>query len=75
MIEILVAITILGILSVVAITGIQVILDRSQTEFYKNQESNMEMAAQNFYQQNRNNLPKSIGQKTEVKLKELVETK
>ena len=61
MIELLAAVTILGILSIIAIGSVQRILDKSEEEYYNEQENGMSMAAQSYYQNNRNRLPKSIG--------------
>ena len=58
LVEILAVIAILGILTGIAIGGIQLLLDKSKEEFYNEQENNMIMAAQSYYQTNRNKLPK-----------------
>ena len=75
MIELLTTVVILGILSVIAINSIQRILDKSESEYYSNQEENMILAAQTYYQNNRKELPKSIGQERKVTLKKLQDTK
>ena len=73
LIEILGAITIVGILSVIAIVSVNRIIQRAKDEHYKTTEKNFTLAAQSYVQQNRNKLPKVIGQKQEIKLKELLE--
>ena len=75
MIELLAAVVILGILSVIAIGSVQRILDKSEDEYYLNQEENIVAAAQTYYQNNRKQLPKSIGQERKVTLKTLQEKK
>ena len=59
-VEILAAVTILGILTVIAIVGVSRILERSHTEFYKNQEKNLILAAQSYMNDNRSELPKVL---------------
>ena len=73
LIEILGAITILGIISIVAIVSVSKIIERAKNEHYKTAEKNFTLAAQSFVQQNRNSLPKVIGQKKKVQLKVLLD--
>lgn len=75
LVEILAVIAILGILTGIAIGGIQLLLDKAKEEFYNEQENNMIMAAQAYYQTNRNKLPKKIGKIITVSLKELEDAK
>ena len=72
-IELLAAVTILGIISVIAISGVSRILERSHDEYYKNQEKNLILAAQSYMNNNKNKLPKIIGKKTKVTAKTLKE--
>ena len=72
-VEILAAVTVLGILTVIAIVGVSRILERSHTEFYKNQEKNLILAAQSYMNNNKSKLPKIIGKKSKVTAKELKE--
>jgi hypothetical protein len=58
-----------------AINGIQMILDKSNKEFYGEQENSMILATQTFFQNNRNELPKKIGGKKKIYLKDLVASK
>ena len=75
LVEMLAAVTILGILSVMAINGIQMILNKSNQEFYSEQENNMILATQTFFQNNRNELPKKIGGRKKIYLKDLIASK
>ena len=75
MVEILATVTILGILTVVAVVGISRVMDNAKKEYYKNQEENIILAAQSFVQNNTNKLPKNIGQKVKLKLSELTKNK
>ena len=75
LIEILAAVTILGILSIVAIVSVNKVIQKSKQNHYITAEDNLEMAGQSYVQQNRNYLPKTIGQKTKIPLKTLVEHK
>ena len=72
-VEILAAVTILGILSVIAISGVSRILERSHNEYYKNQEKNLVLAAQSYMNNNKSKMPKVIGKKTKVTAKTLKE--
>ena len=73
LIEILAAVTILGILSIVAIVSVNKVIQKSKQNHYITAEDNLEMAGQSYVQQNRNILPKTIGQKTKIPLKTLVD--
>ena len=73
LIEILAAVTILGILSIVAIVSVNKVIQKSKQNHYVTAEDNLEMAGQSYVQQNRNALPKAIGQKKKIPLKILVE--
>ena len=73
LIEILAAVTILGVLSIVAVVSVNKIIQKAKQNHYITAEDNLEMAGQSYVQQNRNALPKSIGQKKQISLKTLVE--
>ena len=75
MIELLAAVTILGILSILAIGSVQKLLEKSEKEFYIEQENGLVMAAESYYQGNTNELPKSIGHTKKVYLETLVDSK
>lgn len=68
LIELLAAVTILGILTVIAIGSVTKVLESARKEFYKSQEENMVIAAQSYFQHNKKQLPKSIGQEMKVSL-------
>ncbi len=71
MVELLATVAILGILSGLAITAVSSILNRAHEEYYNNQEKNLVLAAQAYYNANKTKLPKVIGKKSEVTAKEL----
>ena len=73
LIEILAAVTILGILSVTAVVSVNHIIQKAKAEHYIAAEDQLKMAGQSFTQQNRSALPKAIGQKTKVQMKTLVD--
>ena len=71
MVELLVVIVILGILGTIAIVSISAILNRAEKNHYATQEKNMIMAAESYAQDNRNVLPKEIGDTRTITLQEL----
>ena len=73
LVEVLAAVTILGILSVVAMVAINGIIQNAKEEHYVTAEDQLKLAGQSYVQQNRSSLPKAIGQKTKIPLKTLVE--
>lgn len=73
LVEILAAVTILGILSVIAIVSVNKIIQNAKEKHYTTAEDQLELAGQSYVQQNRSALPKAIGQKTKISLKTLVE--
>lgn len=73
LIEILAAVTILGVLSIVAIVSVNNIIQKAKSNHYTTAEDNLKMAGQSYVQQNRSALPKTVGQKTRIPLKILVE--
>ena len=73
MIELLAAVTILGILSIIGIVAVTRILSKAHEEYYKNSEKNLVLAAQSYVQSNKSKLPKIIGKKTKITAKELRE--
>ena len=75
LIEILAAITILGILMSIAIVGINGVLDNAKKQYYVSAVKEMKLAGQSYFQDNRNKLPKAIGRKSTVSLQELYNAK
>ena len=75
LIEILAAITILGILMGIAIISVTNIIEDGKKEHYDTAEENLSLAGQSYVQQNRGDLPKAVGQKKKISLKTLVENR
>lgn len=75
MVELLAAIVILGILSIIALTSITKILDKTKEEYYKTTEKDLIIAAQSYVQDHRNHLPKKIGNKNKITLRTLKDNK
>lgn len=73
MVEILAAVTILGIISVVAIIAVNNIIQKAKSNHYETAEKELELAGQTYAQQNRSELPKAIGQKKKIPLKTLID--
>ena len=74
LIEILATVTILGILSVVAMVNVNKIIQNAKEKHYTNAEEQLELAGQSYSQQHRSVLPKAIGQKVKIPMKKLVDT-
>lgn len=72
LIEILAAVTILGILSAIAMVSVNKVIQKGKEQHYKTAEKQMELAGQSYVQQNRSSLPKAIGQKTKIPLSILI---
>ena len=66
LIEILAAITILGILTAIAVVSVTKIIENGKEKHYTTAEENLSLAGQSYVQQNRGDLPKAIGQKKKV---------
>lgn len=75
LVELLAAIVVLGLLSTIAIIGVNSVTKNAEKKYYDSQENAILMAAQSYTQDNRNALPKTIGSKTKVKLDTLQERK
>lgn len=75
LVELLAVIVIIGILLAVSITAIVHFIDRAKDEQKKNQEKTLAMAAENYLQDNRGQLPKSIGETTTIPISILKEYK
>lgn len=73
MIELLAAIVILGILSVIAITSVTRLVSKARDQEDKQYEKNLLMAAEAYMQDNKSELPKSIGERTVVRAQTLKE--
>ena len=75
MIELLAAIVILGILSVLAIVGVSGLIEKSKEEDQRQQENTLKMAAESYYSSNRSELPKEIGKKKIISASDLKKSK
>ncbi len=62
LIEILAVIVIMGILSGLGIVSVRAILNKANEKYYESQKKSMLMATKSYVQDNRNSLPKSIGE-------------
>lgn len=71
--ELLGAITILGILSGIAVVAVSGIIQNARQKHYETAEKNIEIAGESYAQQNRGILPKVIGQTTTIELSTLIE--
>lgn len=74
LVELLAAITILGLLMSVAIASVSWILDSSEENFYETLEKNILLTAENYCAENRGALPSVEGQERRVYLKTLVDS-
>ncbi len=72
LIEILGVITILGILSVMAIVAFSHLIENSKDEKLSQEKRTLLMAAKSYYQDNRDKLPKNIGDDSYVYAKDLL---
>ena len=70
-VELLAAVAILAILSTIAIVSVSNILDNANKKHYETQLENMIMATKSFSQENRNILPKAVGETSTVTLETL----
>ena len=75
LVELLAAIVILGLLSTIAIVGVNKIINTAESKHYNAQMQDMVMAAKSYSQDNRNVLPKRKGAITTVKLSQLQQAK
>ena len=75
LVELLAAIVIMGILTGVGIVSVTYLINKTEKEYYKAQESEIIMAAKSYTQDNRSFLPKRVGQKNQVYLKTLQDKK
>ena len=75
MVELLAAVAILGVLAAIAVVSVGTVLENAEEKHYETQEKNMIMAAQSYVQDNRNLLPKRVGDSRVVTLQELQNAK
>ena len=75
LVELLAAIVIMGILTGIGVVSVTYLINKTEKEYYKAQESEIIMAAKSYTQDNRSFLPKRVGQKNQVYLKTLQDKK
>ena len=75
LVELLAAIVIMGILTGIGVVSVTYLINKTEKEYYKAQESEIIMAAKSYTQDNRSFLPKRVGQKNQVYLKTLQDRK
>lgn len=75
LVELLATVTILGILSTIAIVSVSGLLQKGRNKHYKTAEKQMIQAAQSYAQQNRGALPKTINGTSEIQLNTLIANK
>lgn len=71
LVELLAAIVIMGIFTGIGIVSVTYLINKTEKEYYKAQESEIIMAAKSYTQDNRGFLPKRVGQKNQIYLKTL----
>ena len=71
LVELLATITILGLLTAASVAVVSEIIENTQEEYYISTEKQIKLAAESYVQNNRNYLPKSVGQTKKVYLKDL----
>ena len=72
LIEIIAAITIVGILTTIAVVSVTKIIESGKQKHYEAAEKNMILAGQSFVQENRSYLPKKTGGEKKIPLSALV---
>ena len=75
MIELLATITILGLLSMVAIPSVKYLIQKGKDNYYITQKNNIELAAKEYIKDNPQLLPGEIGGSREIKLEDLIKNK
>ena len=75
MVELLAVITILGILTIIAVPSTKLLIKKGQDNYYKTQKNQIELAAKEYVKNNKKLLPTNIGDTKEIKLQELIDNK
>lgn len=75
LVELLATVTILGILSTIAIVSVSGLLENGKEKHYKTAEKQMIQAAKSYSEQNRGALPKTINGTSEIQLNTLINSK
>ena len=71
MVEILAVVVILGVVSTIGIVTVSKLIDKSRIHYYETQENQLVLAAQSYTNDNKNILPKTVGEMRTITLKEL----
>ena len=71
MVELLMVVVILGVLSVIGITGVSHLIDKAKEEQNLERENTLKMAAEGYFQANKSALPKDIGERETIQAKYL----
>ena len=75
MVEILAVVVILGVLSTIGIVSVTKLIENSRRHYYDAQEDQLVLAAQSYANDNKNVLPKTIGQTNTIYLDKLIQKK
>ena len=75
LVELLATIIILGLLTTIAYVSVTNILDRGNGSYYDSQENMLVLAGREYFADHRSELPKEIGDTSNVTLKKLIEEK
>ena len=75
MIELLAVITLLGILTIIAIPSVRTLIEKGKKNYYATQRNQVELAAKEYLKDNPKLLPGEIGGTTEVNLQDLIDHK
>ena len=71
MVEIIATVAILGVISTIAVFSVTNIIERGKQEHYESTEKTIKMSAESYVQANRKYLPKNVGDKKQIYLKQL----
>ena len=75
LVELIVAIAILGMLMSIAVIAASKWLDKAKKDYYDSLNKNLILVGQSYVQDNRNSLPKAIGRSTKITLQTLKDKK
>ena len=73
MVEIIATVAILGVISTIAIIAVTNIIEQGKIKHYESAEKTIKMSAESYAQANRKYLPKNVGDKKQIYLKQLEE--
>ena len=75
LLELLATVIILGLLTTIVVSSVLPLLNKSNNEYYANQEKMLILAAKDYFTDYRSKLPKEVGETSTVTLKELINGK